>query len=186
MRYRRITVPGATYFFTLVTYGRTPLLSDADNVTRWHRALAKVRHVRPFELDAEVILPDHMHMLWTLPEGDADYATRIRLIKSAFTKDIGNIAGSSPVHASRARKGEREVWQRRYWEHLIRDERDFSDHLDYIHINPVKHGLVKRPGDWPHSTFHAWLARGAYEAHWGSDELPELPEWFKRSGRGET
>jgi len=121
-----------------------------------------------------------------MPDGDADYPTRIRLIKSAFTKDIGEIASSSAVHASRVRKGEREIWQRRYWEHLIRDERDFEEHLDYIHLNPVKHSLARHPGDWPHSTFHDWLARGYYEPHWGSGEMPELPKWFKCSGRRET
>ena len=122
---------------------------------------------------------DHLHMIWTLPQADSDYATRIRLIKTAFTKDLAGSSGAK-VSESRASKGERDVWQRRYWEHTIRDERDFQAHLDYIHINPVKHGVVARPGDWPHSTFPVWLERGVYDPHWGTDGMPPLPDWAGR------
>ncbi len=180
MRYRRATVPGASYFFTLITFQRQRLFSDQSNVERWHRSVAKVQRTRPFVVEAEVVMPDHLHMIWTLPEGDADYSTRIRLIKTAFTKDQLQHIRNDTTNESRAHKGERDVWQRRYWEHVIRDERDFQAHLDYIHANPVQHGLVARPGDWPHSTFGMWLERGAYESWWGTDEMPSLPDWAGR------
>ena len=122
---------------------------------------------------------DHPHMIWTLPRADADYATRIRLIKTAFTKELTDDSGAK-AGESRASRGERDVWQRRYWEHTIRDERDFRAHLVYIHVNPVKYGVVARPGDWPHSTFHIWLQRGVYESRWGTDGMPSLPDWAGR------
>ncbi len=124
-------------------------------------------------------MPDHLHMIWTLPDDDADYTTRIRLVKTAFTKDLPSSPGSV-ANKSRASKGERDVWQRRYWEHVIRDEKDFQAHVDYIHINPVKHGLVARTGDWPHSTFLKWVERGSYDPWWGSDDMPPLPDWVGR------
>ncbi len=177
MRYRRATVPGATYFFTLVAHERRPLFVAPENVRRWRDAVASYARRRPFIVEAEVILPDHLHALWTLPDGDSDYATRIRLIKTRVTKELaGPEASSSP---SRLRKGERDIWQRRYWEHVIRDERDFQMHLDYIHYNPVKHGLAARPADWPHSTFSDWVSKGRYDNWWGSDEMPPLPDWAR-------
>jgi putative transposase len=180
MRYRRVFVPGATYFFTLVTHERAPLFSDAAAINLYQRAVRKVQAARPFTLDAEVILPDHIHLLLTLPDGDADYPTRLRLIKTAFTRAMLSGQASAALSVSRAVKGERAFWQRRYWEHTIRDERDFRAHLDYIHINPVKHGLVSAATDWPHSTFLTWVERGAYEPWWGADEMPPLLEWAGR------
>ena len=171
MRYRRSAVPGARYFFTLVTHQRARLFEDAANIDKWRLAVEKVRQRRAFCVEAEVVLPDHIHIVWTLPEGDADFPTRIRLVKTAFTKML--TAGRSDDGVS----VRRDVWQSRYWEHLVRDERDFKAHVDYIHLNPVKHGLVESPGDWPHSTFGAWVERGAYDAWWGSDAMPPLPEW---------
>jgi putative transposase len=179
MRYRRATVPGASYFFTLITYQRKRLFSDPRNVDRWHRAVEKVRHARPFVVEAEVVMPDHLHFIWTLPEDDADYTTRIRLVKTALTKDLSPTSRAE-TNESRASKGERDVWQRRYWEHAIRDEKDFQVHVDYIHINPVNHGLVERPGDWPHSTFLQWIECRSYDPWWGSDTMPPLPEWAGR------
>ena len=125
-------------------------------------------------------MPDHLHMIWTLPDKDSDYATRIRLIKTAFTKDLPLKAAFVTINESRTSKGERDVWQRRYWEHTIRDERDFQAHLDYIHINPVKHGVASTPGDWAHSTFATWVERGAYEPCWGTNVMPPLPAWAGR------
>lgn len=177
MRYRRAAIPGATYFFTLVVHERKRLFDLPDNVRRWRDAVAHCALRRPFIVEAEVILPDHIHVLWSLPEGDSDYATRIRLIKTRVTKELaGSEAPSSP---SRRSKGERDIWQRRYWEHVIRDERDFQTHLDYIHYNPVKHGLATRPADWPHSTFSDWVEKGSYDPRWGSDEMPPLPDWAR-------
>ena len=180
MRYRRATVPDASYFFTLITYQRHQLFSNPSNVERWRQAVAKVQRVRPFIVEAEVVMPDHLHMIWTMPDADANYATRIRLIKTAFTKDLSSRDSSVATSESRIRKGERDVWQRRYWEHVIRDERDFQAHLDYIHANPVQHGLVARPIEWPYSTFGIWLERGAYDPWWGTEEMPPLPDWAGR------
>ena len=180
MLYRRATVPGASYFFTLVTHQRAPIFANPANASRWYDAVSKVRRKRPFTIEAEVIMPDHLHMIWTLPDDDADYATRIRLIKTAFTKNAAIHPPRPAGNASRVGKGEREVWQRRYWEHVIRNEEDFQAHVDYIHINPVKHGLAARPGDWPYSTFRNWLDRECYDPWWGSDDMPPLPDWAGR------
>jgi putative transposase len=179
MRYRRAIVPGATYFFTLITHLRKPLFAEQANVDRWHSAVSKVRRARPFSIEAEVIMPDHIHMIWALSEYDVGYANRIRLIKTAFTKSLQPSQIQS-ANASRVSKGERDVWQRRYWEHVIRDEKDFQAHVDYVHFNPVKHGLVERPSDWPHSTFAQWVEQGSYDPWWGSDDMPPLPDWAGR------
>lgn len=178
MRYRRVFIPGASYFFTLVTHERWPIFGDVAAVDLYRGAVRKVRAAHPFILDAEVILPDHIHLLCTLPDGDADYPMRVRLIKAAFTRALlAHRRGRSERSRSRAAKGEQAVWQRRYWEHTIRDEHDFQMHLDYIHINPVKHGLAAAARDWPHSTFPSWVERGVYDPCWGSDEMPPLPDW---------
>jgi putative transposase len=180
MRYRRTTVPGGSYFFTLITHQRARLFAEVINVDRWHDAVSKVQRKRPFTIEAEVIMPDHLHMIWTLPPDDTDFATRIRLIKTAFTKELPMCFDGATTSGSRASKGERNVWQRRYWEHAIRDEQDFQVHVDYIHLNPVKHGAVERPGQWPHSTFLAWVEGGAYDPSWGTDDMPLLPDWAGR------
>ena len=177
MRYRRTRIAGATYFFTLVAYRRRPLLRSRAAVLAFEEATAAVRARHPFEIAAQVILPDHLHALWTLPEGDADFSTRWRLIKSRFTRACSHMSSDAGQSGSRRDKGERTVWQRRFWEHVIRDERDFGAHVDYIHYNPVAHGLASAPRDWPHSTFEEWVARGVYEPDWGSDEMPKLPDW---------
>lgn len=177
MRYRRSIVKGGTFFFTLVTHERRPIFEQPLNAVTWGRAVSEVQRRHPFTVEAEVILPDHVHAIWSLPAGEADYATRIRLVKSAFSRAC-SVSGLLPVakNTSRIGRGERHIWQRRYWEHAIRDERDYQAHVDYIHINPVKHGLVARPADWLHSTFSTWVARGAYDPWWGSSEVPYLPD----------
>ena len=180
MRYRRILIEGACYAFTVVTHQRQSIFSDPQTVQLLDDVIDKVRGRHPFEIEAHVVLPDHLHTLWTLPDGDAKYATRWRLIKEAFTRAYGQ-RHALPERTETARaRGEQPVWQRRFWEHLIRDERDFAAHLDYIHLNPVHHGLVTAPRDWPHSTFAEWVERGVYEPTWGSGENPELPDWAKR------
>jgi len=121
----------------------------------------------PFEIDAVVIMPDHVHTVWHLPDDDADYPLRWRMIKHFVS--VGMAAGT--VRASLSRKREKGVWQRRYWEHAIRDEADWQRHVDYVHFNPVKHGYVTRPGDWPYSSFHRALAAGWYASGWG-EQLP--------------
>lgn len=127
-------------------------------------AFRQVRARHPFTIDAAVVLPDHLHAIWTLPAGDADFATRWRLIKSAFSAALPR--ADKRLSESRAAKGERGIWQRRYWEHTLRDEHDFARHLDYIHFNPVKHGYVACVRDWPYSSFHCWVRLRAYPLDW--------------------
>ncbi len=180
MRYRRAKIAGATYFFTVVTDGRRPIFKDATAVAMFDAGLKRIKDRHPFDVDAYVILPDHMHMLWTLPDGDANYSTRWRLIKEAFTKAYTRLASPLPQNPSRRSKGEQAVWQRRFWEHVIRNDDDFTAHVEYIHYNPVRHELVAAARDWPHSSFSEWVERGAYEPHWGSDDMPELPKWAEK------
>jgi len=166
--YRRAWHPGGTYFFTVNLLQRR----GNDLLTRYvdllRDTVKQVRERHPFVIHGWVILPDHMHCVIELPSGDADFATRWRLIKMGVSKGIPRTEYRSPVRLNR---GERGLWQRRYWEHLIRNEADFQAHMDYIHFNPVKHGLVKRVIDWQHSTFHRLVKVGVYPADWaGSNE----------------
>ena len=138
--YRRNFVPGGSFFFTVNLADRKLALLTA-HIELLREAFCKTRQRHPFTVDAIVILPDHTHAIWTMPEGDVDFATRWRLIKSTFSR---NLSVDEPISESRAAKRERGIWQRRYWEHTIRDEDDFARHVDYIHINPLKHGLVDR------------------------------------------
>ncbi len=181
MRYRRLKIEGASYFFTLVTQERRKLFADDETVALLDTAIERVKARHPFDVEAQVIMPEHLHALWLLPKGDADYSTRWRLIKETFTKSYIKRHGRPPAGAARQARGEQALWQRRFWEHLIRDDQDFGAHLDYIHLNPVHHGYVAAPRDWPYSTFKQWVERGVYEPAWGSDAKPELPEWAKRS-----
>ena len=180
MRYRRAKVEGASYFFTVVTGERRPLFRDAEMVAMLETAIARVAARHPFEVVAQVVLPDHVHAIWQLPDGDAGYSTRWRLVKEAFTKTCAKRFGRVDAGETRTARGEQGLWQRRFWEHLIRDERDFAAHLDYIHLNPVHHGYVTAPRDWPHSTFQKWVQRGTYEENWGSGEMPALPDWASK------
>ncbi|MEJ5365051.1 MAG: transposase [Desulfosoma sp.] len=168
MRYRRAFVPGGAYFFTLNLVDRTSDLLT-KNIELLRTVVRRVRRAHPFEIIAWVVLPDHMHAIWHMPQGDADYATRWAMIKAGFSRGIPN---TEPISESRRKKGERGLWQRRYWEHMIRDERDLEIHCTYIHYNPVKHGYVARVVDWPFSTFHAFVKRGWLSADWGG--VPEL------------
>jgi len=180
MRYRRVKLSGGSFFFTLVTEYRRPLFRETRVVALFLEVVEKIRCRHPFEFDAYVVLPDHLHALWTLPEGDTNFSTRWRLIKEAFTRAYVKAHGAPYRNESRRSKGEQGVWQRRFWEHTIRDDSDFARHLDYIHINPVHHGLSAAARDWPHSSFLAWVERGAYDPLWGSDAPAELPEWAKQ------
>ena len=120
-------------------------------------------------IEAIVVLPDHLHTIWTLPADDADYAERWRMIKSRFTKSLVK----EGVKIGRNEKGEYDLWQRRYWEHTIRDDLDLQRHVDYIHCNPVKHGLVERVSDWPHSSFHRYVRDGIVSVDWGGVALTD-------------
>ncbi len=163
--YRRAFIAGGTYFFTVnLADRRLALLTE--NIGLLRTAFRMVRPQHPFAIEAAVILPDHLHMIWTLPGSDADFATRWRLIKSAFSHCVPHFEA---ISASRAAKGERGIWQRRYWEHTVRNEDDFTRHLDYIHFNPVKHGHAARVQDWPYSSFRRWVRLGAYPEDWAGD-----------------
>ena len=175
--YRRYRVPGGCYFFTVNLLERFPNDTLIRHVNLLRTVVRDVRHRWPFVIDGWVVLPDHLHCIWTLPPGDFDFTNRWRLIKAGFARQLPKTETRSRVRVTR---GERAIWQRRFWEHTIRDEADFAAHLNYIHLNPVHHGLVSAPRDWPHSSFLAWVAREAYDVTWGSDAVPELPEWAKR------
>ncbi|WP_186406918.1 REP-associated tyrosine transposase [Candidatus Accumulibacter aalborgensis] len=165
MRYRRANVAGATYFFTVNLAERQSSLL-VEHIDALREALRRVRHAHPFRIEAMVVLPNHLHALWTLPADDADFATRWMLIKAGFARQIRPTESRSP---SRAAKGERGIWQRRYWEHLIRDQDDLARHVDYIHFNPVKHGLAMRAVEWPYSSIHRYIRLGLLSAEWASD-----------------
>ncbi|CAN7634633.1 transposase [Aquipseudomonas alcaligenes] len=167
--YRRARMRGGTYFFTVNLRNRhSDLLVREIYLLR--SVVQAVKHRRPFHIDAWVVLPEHMHCLWTLPPGDDDFAMRWRSIKFAFSKRLADT--ESRTEAQRAR-GERGIWQRRYWEHLIRDDLDYQRHFDYIHINPVKHGHVRRVCDWPYSSFHRAVRDGIYPLDWAGDGLAD-------------
>ncbi|TVQ85188.1 MAG: transposase [Chromatiaceae bacterium] len=159
--YRRIYIPGGCYFFTLVTAQRRPLLASPEHICLLREAFRKVREERPFAIDAIVVMPDHLHCVLRLPAGDADYSGRWREIKKRFSRALG-----VPSDARR----ERPVWQRRFWEHTIRDEDDWRRYLDYIHYNPVKHGRVRQVCEWPYSSFRRAVAQGLYPPDWGLAE----------------
>jgi putative transposase len=174
MQYRRDYTQGATYFFTVVTFCRAKLFNSPEAIANLRMAFRSEMTRRPFHVDAVVILPDHLHAIWTLPPGDADFSMRWRNIKRSFTATVANDQHPD-VYASRKRKKEQAIWQRRFWEHRIRDELDFAQHVDYIHYNPVKHGYVSRPIDWPHSSIHRYVREGTLPADWGAPPI-DIPD----------
>ena len=171
---------GATYFFTIVTYGRRRILSHAPARRSLREALVDVRRSQPFDMSACVLLPDHLHRIWMMPEGDDDFPCRWRQIKERFTRAyLAEDGVALPVTSNQRVQGRRGVWQPRYWEHRIRDERDYLRHPDYIHLNPVKHGYVNAPEDWPWSSFHRHVALGWLHPDCpGSSpvDVPDAPE----------
>ncbi len=168
MQYRRANVPGACYFFTVNLAERNKSLL-IDYVDYLRTAFSITRQNHPFIINTIVILPDHLHTIWQLPENDADFATRWRLIKSTFSRALPK---TEAISKSRKKKSERGIWQRRYWEHLIRDDNDFERHVDYIHFNPVKHGYASSPVDWKYSSIHRYIREGVIQADWaGSNDF---------------
>jgi len=159
MEYRRDRITGGTYFFTVVTDGRRSVFHDPAALGSLRTAFRRIRADRPFVIDAMVLLPDHLHTVWTLPEGDSDYSMRWRLIKRAFT---ASVHWRGPI------------WQKRFWEHRIRDDDDLRRHLDYIHWNPVKHGLAHDVWEWPYSSFQKHVRLGTYPATWRPAVEPVL------------
>lgn len=156
MQYRRANTPGGTYFFTVVTHDRRPWLQEPMSIQTLGDAMRQVREQRPFDNLAMVLMPDHLHCIWRLPTEDADFSTRWMLIKQAVT------------HRLRGRIGVQHLWQSRFWEHALRDDRDVEQHTHYIHFNPVKHGHVAHVRDWPYSTFHRYVKNGIYPPDWGA------------------
>ena len=164
MRYRRDRCPGGTWFFTVNLQHRGDDLL-VRHIDALRAVMRRVRRDHPFAIEAMVVLPDHLHAIWRLPPGDAAYPTRWRLIKAGFTRALARhgIAGRRPGGAPG-----RAVWQRRYWEHRIRDDTDLARHVAYIHYNPVKHGHVAHPADWPHSTIHRDIRAGLLPPDWAA------------------
>jgi putative transposase len=163
-QYRRAKIQGSIFFFTVVLADRSSTLL-VEEIDRLRTVYRLVSERRPFETVAICVLPDHIHALWSLPEGDADFSARWSLIKSGFSRGLQD----EPRSPSKIIKREKGIWQRRFWEHAIRDNTDLERHVDYIHYNPVKHGHVTRVADWAHSSFHRYVERGMLDPDWGGD-----------------
>jgi putative transposase len=172
--YRRSLTTGGIFFFTVVTYRRRPFLIDSFFRKLLREAIADVRKTQPFSIDAWVLLPDHLYCIWTLPVDDNDYSKRWGRIKTTFSKQAKQrLYLSKWMNESKLKHGESTNWQRRFWEHEIKDESDFNNHIDYIHYNPVKHGLENAVKDWPFSSFHRYVKNGIYSVDWASSSLFE-------------
>jgi putative transposase len=177
VRYRRNFVAGGTYFFTATLVDRKSS-ALVNHIEALRAAFRATRRAHPFAIDAVVVLPDHLHVLMTLPTGDADYPNRWRLIKRRFTDAVVKAGASIARHPN----GELALWQRRFWGHTILDDGDFERHVDYIHFNPVKHGLVARVRDWPYSSFHRYVRRGLLPEDWAGDLSQDRASFGERSG----
>ena len=173
--YRRAYIRGGTFFFTVVTHGRCPVFKDKYAVDILKGSFKRVMTTYPFEIDSMVVLPDHLHCIWILPDDDFDFSVRWRQIKSDFTRNCP-VRPAGDISDSRRTKKEGGIWQRRFWEHMIRDEADLNVHRDYIHYNPVKHGLVNSPEEWEHSSFKAFVGKGFYAEDWGRSPREDLME----------
>ncbi len=170
--YRRYRVEGPCYFFTVTLLDRKSSLLT-ENIDNLRQAFRQVMKDHPFKIDAAVILPEHLHCILSLPLNDDNYSMRWRQIKSAFSRQL---PAQETRSLSRIKKGEKGIWQRRFWEHVIRDETDYCQHVDYIHYNPVKHGYVKRAVDWEYSSFHRAVKWGIYSENWGGDGINDKME----------
>ncbi len=171
--YRRAKFEGCLFFFTVVLAERRSTLL-VDEIGRLRRSYRSIQRRQPFETIAICVLPDHLHAVWALPIGDTNFPARWSLIKSGFSRGLGPSPSRSTSKVAKREKG---IWQRRYWEHAIRDEADLERHVDYIHYNPVKHGHVAQVSDWPHSSFHRYVAQGLLTPDWGG-EMRELTGGF--------
>jgi len=176
MRYRRSSTTGGTYFFTVnLAQRKSDLLVRNIDVLR--SVLGQVKRAHPFAVVAMVVLPEHLHAIWRLPPGDADYPMRWSLIKAGFSRQLNKVES---IGASRKTRRERGIWQRRYWEHQVRNETDLAHHVDYIHYNPVKHSLVAQPVDWPHSTLHDYIERKLVSKNWGVGMIDNVDDYGER------
>ncbi len=181
--YRCNYQPGGTYFFTVVSFGRNPWLCEPFSRAALRQAIQYARERYPFKIDAWVLLPEHFHCILTLPRHETYYSWIIKLVKSKFTRIFTNNPSKekygnnwNPLSGSRTKKGEKYVWERRFHEHNVRDEKDCENHFHYIHYNPVRHGWCEAPADWPYSTFHRYVKEGYYSPRWGSGKPPDLGE----------
>jgi len=178
--YIRYKIEGGFYFFTVVTYNRLPILTNEPCRRLLHQAWGETREQFPFETVAVCLLPDHLHCIWKLPEMDADYSVRWKVLKSHFTKKyLKEIGAGEERNESRLKRGEAAIWQRRFWEHTILDQMDLETHIDYVHYNPIKHGFVSRAADWPWSSFLRFVKEGVYDIEWignGEDRL-RMVDW---------
>ncbi|MGE0822039.1 MAG: transposase [Candidatus Binatia bacterium] len=170
--YTRVRIAGGWYFFTVNLAHRQGNDLLVRSIVELRHAFRQIQRTHPFTIDAIVVLPDHLHCLWRLPAHDDDFPTRWRLIKARFSRAL---PPGEYISQSRRRKGERGIWQRRSWEHVIRDEEDYRRHVEYIHYNPVKHGYVPAAKDWPYSSFPRWVTRGLYPADWAA--ASEITDW---------
>ncbi|MGH8162219.1 MAG: REP-associated tyrosine transposase [Gammaproteobacteria bacterium] len=173
MRYRRANAAGGTFFFTVNLADRSSR-ALVEQIGALREAVRVAKHRHPFEIVAWSVMPEHLHAIWTLPPDDADFSLRWNLIKGGFARAL---PCAETIAASRRGKRERGIWQRRFWEHLIRDETDLGRHVDYVHINPVKHGHVARASKWPYSSIHRYIRRGWLTADWACE-----PEVIESSG----
>jgi putative transposase len=173
--FRRLRDPGGRFFFTVVSDGRAPLLCQPPAPLLLREVVCETRDRWPFELHAMVVLPDHLHAIWTMPEGDSDYSKRWAWLKKEFTKRwLLNGGAERVLSRGRIRDGRRGVWQPKFWEHAIRDERDFDRYVEYIHFNPVHHGVAKCPHAWRLSTFDRWVREQSYPADWACSCDPQV------------
>ena len=172
MEYRRTHIKGGRFFFTVVSYRREKIFTTAENIDVLRQGIRQVMQRHPFTIDAFVVLPEHLHCIWTMPQDDHDFSKRWRLIKSYFSRHCTH--GHKEQNETRIRKKEQTIWQRRFWEHFIRDEKDFISHVEYIHYNPVRHGFVQAPKDWKYSSFHRYTDNGVYDREWGSYSAMEF------------
>ncbi|HEX9897130.1 MAG TPA: transposase [Dehalococcoidales bacterium] len=173
--YRRAFLKGGTFFFTVVTYMRYPIFDEETSVRLLGNCFKSIMKTHPFRIDAIVIMPDHLHTIWTLPDEDSDFSTRWKQIKGTFSRHYsGN--KSRDITGSIISKSEKGIWQRRFWEHVIRNQEDFNKHCDYIHYNPVKHGLVNSPLEWKLSSFRKFVEKRLYQSDWGKEVGKDLIE----------
>ena len=171
----RLQNPGGTFFFTLVTYRRRKILTQPESRMILREVIIEVRREHQFTVDAWVLLPDHLHCIWTLPKEDGNFSKRWGLIKAGFSRKAKPLLHRKAwMTDSKDRHRENTIWQRRFWEHQVRDDEDLHRHLDYIHYNPVKHRLVTNPADWPYSTFHRYSKQGLYPPNWGENLTWEI------------
>ena len=173
--YIRAKTAGGTYFFTVNTLLRQPILTEKIVRDALRAGIQRARQTLPFRIEAWVLLPDHLHAIWTLPENDHNYSARWAIIKRQVSKSYGNqFQSSENIGDSRQKRRESGIWQRRFWEHQIRDDLDFERHMDYLHWNPVKHGYVQKVKDWPFSSFHRLAAQRIYPPDWGEAEMSKV------------